>query len=49
VLSKLKLDDIWVTAFTNYKLKKVLGVGSYGKVVEAICKTTGNPVAIKFV
>jgi serine/threonine protein kinase len=46
---RLNLGDIWVSAMVNYKLKRSLGVGSYGEVVEAICKVTNKPVAIKFI
>jgi serine/threonine protein kinase len=48
-IKKLKLTNSWAVAFKNYNLQKVLGAGSYGKVVLAICKTTGRSVAIKFI
>ena len=33
----------------NYKILKVIGEGSYGTVVKAKCKATGEFVAIKLI
>lgn len=48
-MRKLGLSQEWKVAFKNFNLTKILGFGSYGKVVHAICKVSNQPVAIKFI
>ena len=36
--SKITLDPIWSFITKDYKLKRALGEGSYGKVVQAKCR-----------
>ena len=42
-------DDIWKHVEADYKIKRVIGHGSYGNVVKAKCKQTGHYYAIKHV
>jgi len=48
-LRKLKLSKVWETPQNRYNYHKVLGEGSYGKVVLASNRWTGNMVAVKFI
>jgi len=48
-IKTLKLDETWSAACEYFRIEKLLGSGSYGKVVQATCKTTGKLVAIKFI
>ena len=43
------LPEIWFAAVANYKLEKIKGEGSFGQVVQARCKVTNQPVAIKLI
>jgi mitogen-activated protein kinase 1/3 len=49
ILDSLSLGEEWSAVFTGYQLVDKLGQGSYGCVVKAICKVTGQNVAIKLV
>ena len=46
-MDKNSLAKEWGPILDRYEPVKVLGAGSYGKVIEAIDKTTKNKVAIK--
>ena len=46
-MDKNSLEKEWGPILDRYEPIKVLGSGSYGKVVEAIDKTTKKKVAIK--
>ena len=46
---KEKLSSHWKVIKEEYKLLDVLGEGTFGKVIKARVRTTGNLVAIKFI
>ena len=43
------MDDKWDSVTDKYTIQGVLGSGSYGTVVEAIHKDSGETVAIKLI
>ena len=43
------MSPVWKAALENYDLIDIIGEGSYGEVMEAKCKVTGERVAIKYV
>ena len=43
------MSPVWKAALENYDLIDFIGEGSYGEVMEAKCKVTGEKVAIKYV
>ena len=43
------LSSIWRNALKEYEFVKLIGVGSYGEVVQAKHRLTGTPVAIKLI
>lgn len=45
----IKLSKIWAEAKKNYKLLKIIGEGTFGIVVKAQSKHTGEKVAIKLI
>ena len=42
-------DERWNLVAKTYDLKEVLGQGSYGTVMKAVCKKTKETVAIKLI
>lgn len=48
-LKRFNLGSEWKTILDWYEIKEVVGAGSYGSVVKASCKFTGEIVAIKMV
>lgn len=44
-----QLDSVWQFVAKDYTLKKKLGQGAYGLVVQAISKETGRQCAIKLI
>ena len=48
-LNGLNLNPIWDKVSDNYTLEKHLGTGSYGDVLKARCKSSGDTVAIKLI
>jgi len=49
-LQELNLSDVWMTAVEHgYDIHSILGEGSYGKVIKARCRKTGNFVAVKMI
>jgi mitogen-activated protein kinase 1/3 len=45
----LNLPEIWSEVLPYYNLDKKLGAGTYGTVVGATCKSSGQCVAIKHI
>ena len=43
------LPSIWSVVSKDYELTKVLGQGSFGRVILAKCRATGSKVAIKLI
>ena len=43
------LNPIWDKVTGDYTLEKHLGTGSYGDVMKARCKSSGDEVAIKLI
>lgn len=41
------LSDVWANIEKKYTIDKAVGKGSYGTVVKAVCKASGQKVAIK--
>ena len=48
-LQAMNLPPVWLAVFDDYKIKNQIGQGSFGVVVGAKCKATGQKVAIKHV
>ena len=48
-LKRFNLGSEWKTVLDWYEIKEIVGAGSYGSVVKASCKFTGEIVAIKMV
>lgn len=48
-IKNLSLSKVWDRCKSNYLLLKVLGTGTYGQVVKAKDKKTGEIVAIKLI
>lgn len=49
-LQNLGLENVWIHAIDQgYEIVEKIGKGSFGQVVLAICKTTGEAVAIKLI
>ena len=40
VLKKLDLPEMWLTVMDQYNIVKQLGAGSFGIVVQAVCRYT---------
>ena len=47
VIKDLDLPKEWLHITQDYSLLEHLGQGSYGQVVKAACKVTGETVAVK--
>ena len=43
------LSSTWKYALADYELIKLIGIGSYGEVVHAKSRKTGQEVAIKLI
>jgi hypothetical protein len=48
-LKRFNLGKEWIPILDWYEIKEISGSGSYGSVVKATCKFTGDVVAIKMV
>lgn len=48
-LKRFNLPSEWKSILDWYEIKDIAGSGSYGSVVKATCKYTGQVVAIKMV
>ena len=49
ILKELNLPAVWTDVLPHYKLTRKIGSGTYGTVVGASCKVTGEKVAIKHI
>jgi serine/threonine protein kinase len=49
LLKKLNLGPIWSEVMGQYQLLKTVGKGTYGTVVSAKCRISGQKVAIKHI
>ena len=45
----MNLPEVWAEVMPLYTLDKKIGSGTYGTVVGAKCKQSGQPVAIKHI
>ena len=48
-LKDLQLPIEWLCVKDRYEIKSVIGKGSYGQVVKAVCRASNEQVAIKMV
>lgn len=49
LLKNLQLPDVWTEVMPLYTIERRLGAGTYGTVVGAKCRQSGQQVAIKHI
>jgi serine/threonine protein kinase len=48
-LETLGLSPVWLNVMGQYQLIQEIGQGSFGSVIKANCKSSGQDVAIKLI